>query len=187
MRMKRILVLVMALALASCDKELGVKDPEMEVLPYFDLAGFVDKELNELPDSIRVSKSTRVNGEQKNIEVMLSREELKKEFEIFKEADINKPSFVSAYDTQVRTRYLVHELIEGKKGKLKNMTVTYGNDEVTAVSIEMSEKNTFYSSSTIASMYFSGATFNLDHYSIETTQKIRWMDPNNLKISGVIR
>lgn len=187
MRARNLVVFGFIIALFSCNEGMEADGTEMEVLPYFDLAGFVEKEISELPDSMIVNKGSRVNWEQNNVQVVLSREELAQELEIFKKADINKPTFARSYDTKVVKRFLIHDLMEGEKGKLKNMTVTYGDDQVTAVTIKMKEENIFYSSSTVASLYFSASTFNLDHYSIETTQKIRWMDPNNMKISGSIR
>lgn len=187
MKFQNLFLVLLAFAFYACGPDLEKKQSQMEVLPYFDLSGLIDKEVSELPDSVLVSKGTRVNGDQKFADVVLSREDIAKELEIFKEADINKPTFALSYETQVKGRYLIHELKDGEKGKLKTMTVTYGNDEVTGLTIKMKEENIFYSSTTIASLYLSARGFNLDHYSIETTQKIRWMDPNNMKISGVLR
>ncbi|MHA7130442.1 hypothetical protein [Algoriphagus namhaensis] len=179
--------LILGLGLFGCGSDFGVKDPEMEVLPYFDLKGFVEKELQELPDSIRVVKASQINGQEEINTVMISREDLGKELALFKEADINKPSFVSAFTTEVEGRYLIHELKENEKAKLKKMRITYGEDQVLAVELEMSEESIFYTSTTSAALYFSANGFNLDHYFIETTQQIRWMDPNKLRISGALK
>ena len=171
----------------SCSENtLEVDQPEMEVLPYFDLKGFIDKEINEL-GTVTVIKNSRINGEEKSVEQIYTPEDWKKELAIFVEADINKPTYALSYSTEVDTKYLIHELKEGEKGRLKNMTISYGEDEVTFLKIRLKKESIFYTSTTNASLYFSANTFNIDHYSIETTQKVIFMSPYNVKISGVIR
>lgn len=159
----------------------------MEVLPYFDLKGFIEKEIAELPDSIFVSKGARINWKEDIKTTKLSKEQIAEELEVFVKADINKPSLATAYDTEVVKRFLIHELKPDEKGELKKMTVTYGNDEVTAVELMIKKESTFYNSTTIAKLYMAANTFNIDHYSIETTQKILFMDPNNVKVTGSLR
>ncbi len=178
--------LFLGVAMFSCQGvDSGSK--EMEVLPYFDLKGFLDQELAELPDSVQMAKSSRINWEEAVTSMKMSREDIRQELEVFYEADINKPSFALSYDTRVVKKYLFHELKPGEKGRLKEMMITYIDDKVRAIKIKMKEENTFYSSTTLADIYFSGVTFNIDHYTVETTQKILFMDPNNVRYSGAIK
>lgn len=180
-------ILLISLVGFSCSEStLEIDQPEMEVLPYFDLNGFIEKEIREL-GTVKVIKNSRINGDEQSIEQEYTPEDWEKELAVFVEADINKATYVQSYTTEVDTKYLVHELKEGEKGRLKNMTITYGEDEVTQLTIKLKKESLFYTSTTTAALYFSARTFNLDHYSIETTQKVMFMSPNNIKISGVIR
>lgn len=181
-----ILLLFCATSISCSESTLEVAEPEMEVLPYFDLKGFIEKEIEELGTS-KVSKTSRVNWEEKSVEEVFTAEDWEKELAVFIESDINKPTYALSYDTELVKKFLIHELKPGEKGPLKNMTISYGEDEVTSLTIRLKKESLFYSSTTIASLYFSARTFNLDHYSIENTQKILFMSPNNVKISGVVR
>lgn len=177
------LFLVLIGHLFSCGVQSGT---ELETLPYFDLKGFIELKLNEI-DSVRVIKVTRVQDKEKKLETVYTREELKNEFEVFKEADINKRSLIKAYDTKVSNDQLIHELFPKAEGKVKFMKISYFEDEVSSISIKQVEKNLFYSSITLANIYINNATHKIDHYDIETTQKIWFLKPNNMKISGVLK
>ncbi|EAZ81702.1 hypothetical protein [Algoriphagus machipongonensis] len=159
---------------------------ELETLPYFDLKGQMEQSLEGL-EAAQVTKVSRINGEEITEEVKLSPEQWREELAVFFEADINKSSLVSAYDTQVKNEYLIHELYPDAKGYVKNITVSIINDEVHFITIKMSKENTFYSSVTNAEVYFNNVTKKIDHYAIETTQKIWFLKPNNIKIRGVLR
>jgi len=185
MRLRNSFILAF-LILVSCDVASS-RNPEMEVLPYFDLKGFIDQKLAELPDSVQMAKSSRINWEEALTSKKMSREDIKKELEVFYEADINSPSFAQSYDTEVVKRYLIHRLKPEEKGRLQEMIITYTDDKVSGIQIKMKKDNTFYTSTTIAEIYFSGVSQKIDHYNVETTQKILLMDPNNIRYSGSIK
>ena len=186
MRLKLSFLFLIGL-LFSCENLSSSDANTMEVLPYFDLKGFLDQELAKLPDSVQMAKSSRINWEEGITSLKMSREDIRKELEVFYEADINKPSFALSYETKVIKKYLIHELKPGEKGRLKEMVITYVDDKVTGIKIKLGEENTFYSSTTLADIYFSSATKKIDHYTVETTQKILFMDPNNVRYSGSIK
>ncbi|WP_339875616.1 hypothetical protein [uncultured Algoriphagus sp.] len=156
-----------------------------EKLPYFDLKGFIEMKIQEI-DSVNVIKVSRIQGQENKVESTFSTKDWEEEFSVFTEADINKTSLIKSYDTKVDKATLTHELFPNSKGKVKYIKVTYFEDKVSSVSIKIAEDNMFYSSTTLGEIYMNNSTKLIDHYSIETTQKIWFMDANNMRIQGVL-
>jgi len=178
-----VILLLALVGLFSCVEQT---DTELDTLPYFDLKGFIELKANEV-DSVHVIKVSRVQDQEEKIETVYTREELNNEFEVFKEADINKRSLIKSYDTKVSNDQLIHELFPKAEGKVKFLKISYFEDQVSSISIKQVEKNLFYSSITLGNIYMNNATHKIDHYDIETTQKIWFLRPNNMKISGVLK
>lgn len=164
----------------------GEEGKKMEKLPYFNLSGFFDVEIAKI-DRVTVIKTSRVNGEEKTTELVYSIEDWKEEFLAFYRADINTPSLARAYSTDTKYEYLIHELLPDEKGKVKEIKIKYAKDYPSSITFHSREENLFYSTSTIGEFHLNLATNKLDHYSIETTQKVWFLDPTNLKVSGVIK
>ncbi|GMQ25359.1 hypothetical protein Aoki45_20410 [Algoriphagus sp. oki45] len=178
------LSILLVLVFLSCDS--ARKEVKMEKLPYFDLKGFMDLEVAKL-DGVSVSKVSRINGNEKSAEVTLSSQEWKEEFQAFYEADINKPSLALSYSTNAYYEYLIHELLPGEKGKVKEIKIKYNKDYPSSITFRMKDENMFFSTATSGEFYLNQLTQKLDHYTIETTQKVVFMEPTNIKISGVVR
>lgn len=185
MKIKSIPVVVLFLiSLFACDS--ARQEIKMEKLPYFDLKGFMDLEMAKL-EGVTVSKVSRINGVEKTAEVVYSTQDWKEEFQAFYEADINKPSLALSYSTNAHYEYLIHKLLPGEKGKVKEIKIKYNNDYPSSITFRMKEENLFFSTATLGEFYLNQLTQKLDHYSIETTQKVVFMKPTNIKISGVVR
>jgi hypothetical protein len=180
-----ILIVTFFLALTSCNIGGGSRE-NLEVLPYFDLKGYMEGAVKGLEEA-KVTKISRVNGIDTQVEVTLTEEQWREELDVFFEADINKSSLLNSYDTRVKNEYLIHELLPNAKGVVKNMTISIIDDKVHLIQVKMARENIFYSSVTNADLYISNKTQKLDHYNIETTQKIWFLKPNNIKISGSLR
>ncbi|MEB2779032.1 hypothetical protein U3A58_01410 [Algoriphagus sp. C2-6-M1] len=166
----------------SCVDE-STNTPEKE--PYFDLKGFIEEKIQEI-DSLEVTKVSEIQGEKKQVTVTYSIKDWEEEFAIFKEADINNASQLQSYQTTSTDDLLAHELLPKTKGKVKYIKVTYKEEDVSSVAIKIADDNLFYSSTTLADIYINNATNLIDHYSIETTQKIWFLDANDMKIQGTI-
>lgn len=164
----------------------GEEGKKMETLPYFNLSGFFDVEIAKI-DSVTVVKTSRVNGEEKTVEVVYSAEDWKEEFLAFYRADINTPSLARAYSTDTKYEYLIHELLPNEKGKVKEIKIKYTRDYPSSITFQSQEENLFYSTSTLGEFHLNLATNKLDHYSIETTQKVWFLDPTNIKVSGIVK
>ncbi|WP_111668791.1 hypothetical protein [Algoriphagus litoralis] len=185
MRFKNYLILSVLVWLAwSCAPEGERK--KLEKLPYFNLSGFFDVEIPKIAGAT-VIKTSRVNGEEKTVELVYSEENWKEEFAAFYDADINSPSLAQAYSTDTKYEYLIHELLPEAKGKVKEIKVRYAKDYPSSITFHSREENLFFFSSTIGEFHLNLATNKLDHYSIETTQKVWFLKPTNIKISGVIK
>lgn len=158
----------------------------MEELPYFNLKGFMDLELAKL-DGEEVTKISEIDGEETTVQKTYSLKEWKEEFEAFYSADINTPAMALSYSTEREDEYVIHRLLPDTKGKVKEIRIKYINEYPTSVSIETADKNLFFSTTTTADFYMNLATEKLDHYTIETTQKVWFLDPTHIKISGAVR
>lgn len=173
-------------AFACTPKPQPSAEPIMEVLPYFDLKGYIEQEIPKV-DGAKVAKISRVQQKEESAEVIYSVQDWKEELDIFFQADINKPSLAQSYDTQLNSSYLTHTLLPGEKGKVKEITVRYDKDKPSGITVKLVEENMFYTSTTIGQVYFNVETLTLDHYSVESTQKIWFLKPNNMKIMGAVK
>jgi hypothetical protein len=181
---KLILSGLLVWAAFSCVSPGGEK--KLEKLPYFDLSGFIDLEIGKL-DGAQVTKTSRVNGEEKIVDLTYSIADWKEELESFYQADINTSALALSYSTETRFEYLIHELLPDAKGKVKEIKVSYYKNYPSSITFRMSEENMFFSSATIGDFYLNQTTGKLDHYSVETTQKVWFLKPTNIKISGIVK
>lgn len=162
------------------------EQPRLEKLPYFDLKGFLDLELKKL-DGHKVLKTSKINGEEKEEEQTYSEAQWKEEFDYFYQADINLPSLATSYSTDIQVDYLIHELLPESEGKVKEIRIRYAQSYPAAISFKIKEENFFYTSTTLGVAYMNQATGKMDHYSLETTQKVMFLDPTHIKISGILK
>ncbi|MFC5625346.1 hypothetical protein [Algoriphagus winogradskyi] len=175
-------ILFVLFGLSSCVDEIS---NTIETDPYFDLKGFVEENIQKV-DNVEVAKVSQIQEEKKEVKVVYSIKDWEEEFSIFKEADINKASMLQSYKTTTSDEGLTHEALPNSKEKVKFVKVTYDDGAVSSVSIKIEDDNLFYSTTTLAAIYIDNATKLFDHYSIETTQKIWFLDENNMKIEGTI-
>lgn len=163
----------------------GEEGKKMEKLPYFNLKGFLDLELAKL-DGAEVAKISQINGVEILVEKKYSLKDWKEEFDAFYSADINSPSLAFSYSTETETEYLIHRLLPEEKGKVKEIKIKYLKEYPSSISFKMSDENLFFSSSTSGEFHMNLATNKLDQYSVETTQKVWFLKPTTIKISGAV-
>ncbi|MBS4070140.1 hypothetical protein ACFPIK_16985 [Algoriphagus aquatilis] len=162
------------------------KEGKLEKLPYFDVKSFLDLEIGKL-DSVTVIKTSAINGEEQTEEVVYSIQDWKEEFDYFYQADINIPSLASSYSTETISDYLVHRLLPDSKGKVKEIKVRYFQNYPASITFKMREENLFFFSATSGELYLNQSTGKVDHYLIETTQKVMFLKPTHIKISGLLK
>ena len=168
----------------SCISHEEGKKPD--VLPYFDLKGLLDLELAKL-DGAEVTKISELNGAEKTVGKTYSLQDWKEEFEAFYNADINTPALAASYSTQTEGEYLIHKLLPEAKGKVKEIKIKYLKEYPASVTVVTGEENLFYSTTTIAQFSMNLATDKIDHYTIESTQKVWFIEPTHVKISGAVK
>jgi hypothetical protein len=176
------IILPLVIGLFSCGEPLS---NELETTPYFDLKGFIAESIQEV-DGVDVSKVSQIQEEKNAVEVIYTSKDWEEELAIFTDADINTSSLVQAYKTTSSDTELVHELLPKAKGKVKYIKVIFLAGEVSSVSVKIADDNLFYTTSTLAEITMNDETKRIDHYTIETSQKIWFLDANFMKIQGSI-
>ena len=174
------LLLGAVLACAPTKEELA-----LEKLPYFDLKGFLDLEISKLAGD-SVLKTSEINGEEQIVDLKYASAQWKEEFAAFYEADINVPSLAIAYGTRTTPDQLIHELLPEAKGKVKEISIRYVQNYPAWVTFRLKDENMFYQSTTLGEIFMNQATGKIDHYEIETTQKVMFLSPTHIKIAGII-
>lgn len=153
---------------------------------YFPVKEFVEIQIPKL-NGKSIIKEISINGKIEKSEKTPSTEEWMKELDFFLQADINKPILSGSYETQRSEKYLIHELKEGEKGKIKKIVVQYRGEEIKEISFLSKTQNPFYSSQTRGVLMFHGLTGEIDQYSLENTQEIVFSKPNRMIISASIK
>ena len=163
----------------------NTEEPAMDKLPYFDLKSFINLEINKI-EADSVLKTSAINGEEQVADLVYTSEDWKEEFAAFYEADINVPSLATSYSTRTTPDQLIHELLPEAKGKVKEITVRYVQNYPVWITFRIKEENIFYTSTTLGELYMNQATGKIDHYKLETTQKVLFLSPTHIKIVGTI-
>jgi hypothetical protein len=161
------------------------EEPALEKLPYFDLKSFINLELSKI-EGDSVLKTSEINGEEQLVDLQYDSAQWKEEFAAFYEADINVPSLASSYSTRTTPDQLIHELLPEAKGKVKELTIRYVQNYPAWVTFKIKDENLFYSSTTLGELFMNQATGKIDQYKLETTQKVMFLSPTHIKISGLI-
>ncbi len=159
---------------------------EIDTQPYFDLRGFMEQQVNFLQGA-KVVKESEIQGVGKKVELTFGEKDWREELDVFFRADINTPALATAYGVKKEGDYTIYELLPHSKGKVNEMRVKYSAGNVSEIIVKFSEKNLFYTSHTVASYIMKDTPDQLDHYSIESQQKIWLMEPNRMLIKGMIQ
>lgn len=183
MKMKLYLSFLLLGAILSCAPTK--EEPVLDNLPYFDLKGFINLEISKLAGD-SVLKTSEINGKEQVVDLQYASAQWKEEFAAFYEADINVPSLATTYATRTTPDELIHELLPEAKGKVKEISIRYVQNYPAWVTFRLKDENMFYQSTTLGEIFMNQATGEIDHYKIETTQKVIFLSPTHIKISGFI-
>lgn len=182
--MKRLLALwAVVLITSACATDK--LDPEDQI--YFPLADYMEVWALKL-DSLAVSKTITVNGNRDGIDRIMREKDWLEDFKFFIDADINKPSLKDAYNTTRSKEYLIHELKEGEKGKVKKIVIKYEDENVIKeISFHTESSNPFFETTTRGAIFNRSISGDMDTYVIQKYQKIPFMKPNKMIVRGTIR
>jgi hypothetical protein len=175
-----VLVLMVFVGCSGENKEGG--KPETV---YFPMKDYVEVTAMEL-DKKGIVKELNVNGEKEIIRDTLSTAEWLKELDFFIKADISRPSLAGSYDTQRSQEFLVHTLKGGEKGEVQKIVVKYDGGIIKEVTFNIKNSNPFYSSETRGVLFNQSLTGRLDHYVVETIQKVIFLKPNKMIVNASI-
>jgi hypothetical protein len=170
---------VAAFSMFSCTSS----DPQAQKLkndsPYFDLKAFIDKELIRIGSLRKIKKITSINGitEEKTLDSV----DFHKELQLFKDADINRASWIGKYEVD-STYNEDGNLISLKySANTKDLRTRYLKIEYNGSSIkEIEILNSSYSAFTNSNQVLKYSPFK--GYSIESKQGIRFTDNTQIKI-----
>jgi hypothetical protein len=177
-------ILFLFVAAFSCAP--AAEEPLVDSLPYFDLRAFLDLELKEL-DGMKVTKTSEINGEKQVVKQVYTEQDWKEELDYFYAADINLPSLATSYSTKKYSDNLIHKLLPDAKGKVKELSVSFSQNYPAWITFRIKEEYLFYTTTTLGEASLNQSTGKIDFYSLETTQKVMFLSPTHIKISGVIQ
>ncbi|MEO1055099.1 MAG: hypothetical protein AAFX87_30975 [Bacteroidota bacterium] len=173
-----LLFLVVLCLSASCEN--AIRDTAKRDF-YFDLQSVVDEQIALLSKANpQISKIAKIGDEEEISELTPDQSGWEKEFEIFKAANINKPSLSDVYevttenDASSNLQILIHKPKEGMDPEVKELKVFYLNDIENLHKIEVVYKknNQLFESERTLSIEFEEIAnqFMIKRYSIDGGQ-----------------
>lgn len=159
--------------LTSCMPEIEGKEKET----YFSTKTYFQEVIQSLSqEEITLLKEANINGEQENKTLRISQDSTfwQREFQVFMEADINKPALIGQYrvDTvatkdKVTSQEVKEIQYTAQSDDLRTRTmkvwVTVAEQEVVGIHIETSDKNVIYASGQTLS-YLADKEYTIDAY-----------------------
>jgi hypothetical protein len=163
----------------------NVENSVKEDVVYFPLKDFIEVKAKFLDNQKLLKKST-INGKEQVVEKVLKEEDWLNELDIFIRSDIDNPSLRKSYETKRSEDFLVHQLKEGEKSKVKNISIKYSEGKIIAISVHLKEDNMFYSSDMRASIFMNAMDDSFFQFFIYGTQEVLFLSKNNLRIEGIV-
>src|SRR5690606_28717068 len=102
--------------------------------------------------------------------------EWRRELDVFVQADINKASLASAYETIKNDTLLLHRLKAGEKSSIQEIRISYQADKISRISFIAQLDNLFYSSDTQGELVLDSASGMIGSYRVKSVQKV-WFLP----------
>jgi hypothetical protein len=152
---------------------------------YFPMKDYIEVTALNL-EGAGIIKELNLNGEKETIRDTLTAENWLEELDFFIKADISRPSLAGSYETQRSPDYLIHNLKEGEKGEVQKIVVKYEDEVIKEVSFSIKNSNLFYTSETRGVIFNQSLTGKLDHFVVETMQKVIFLKPNKMIINASV-
>jgi hypothetical protein len=143
------------------------------------------KELNQLYSSpLSVKKTVILDGSTEVIDSV--QVDLKKEWALFEEADLNKPAYALSYEDRSIPGTIQYVLKKGEDLPVRSFKIELDSlGRPSSVDFEISSENLIYSTSKKLSMHlFAGRVVS---YSISGSQALRWFStPTKYSVNGEV-
>lgn len=177
------IAVLISLTLAGC--VVDIKSDGQPETVYFPMKDYIEVTALGL-DGIGIIKELNVNGEKEIVKDTLSEEAWLKELDFFVKSDISRPSLAGSYETQRSSEFLIHTLKEGEKGEVQKIVVRYEGEIIKEVTFHIKNSNLFYNSETRGVIFNKSQTGRLDHYVVETVQKVIFLKPNKMIVKASV-
>lgn len=178
--MKKSKIFLLFLIVFACDSASETK----AVKHYFDTKSELEK-IIEVNNQIKpnVHKVWMYNA--KKSDAMVSDINWNKELKLFLDADLNKSSYVTSYDSVKSLNSLSYSLKKGENLPIRKVSITMDSlgKMVAMKSIRKSENYFFSMGSEIELSIKDG---KLKSYEIVSTEKLLWFDIDSSKVTGKI-
>jgi hypothetical protein len=187
-RYTKIIYLLLGVAIfISCKKEekLPFANPTQIDL-YFPLSDFLNERIADAGPAKRVVKEIRFNDETEEVAITMDNDVWRQELDFFFQADINKASLASSYETTEKPGLLLHQLKPNEKGNIKWIRVRKKYGKVSEIVILSENENLFYRS-TVKGLVKMDDQEGISSYSMSGNQKVWFLSPTNLQVDAKVK
>jgi len=160
----------------SCSDNNKNSKPESGALTYFDIKGYFQAEAKRLSKKKSLVYKEILKNDQKEAK-KIQINNWDKEFSLFIESDINKPSWVSSYSVNKNNDTLVYKALDPDL-RTKEIKILKKAEKLLLISIKNEAANKLYKSE--EELYY----FPDSLYKIIKTQEVRIIGKNHYQISG---
>lgn len=169
-----ILLFFILLFFISCNNSADKK--QKTDLTYFDVKGYFEKEAARLnKDNPLISKTVSINGaiESKHINIP----DWKKELALFSDADMNRASWKGLFKLKKSKDQELYSS-NNEKVPVKELLVTYKNNEVFGIKVLIKNTNSLYTSIDTLTYYADSL------YQVKKVQNIKLLSKKTYTITG---
>lgn len=178
-------VLIVGLIL-SCSQENGQPmDNPTQIEKYFPLKAFVENQI-DLLDGTTVSKSIAIKGKMEETKLRMDAESWRRELDIFIQADINKASLATAYETEERDGLTIYRLKQGEKSAIQEIQVSYEGEQVRQINFKAYQDDFFYKSASEGELIVD-TSGRIEAYEVAGIQNVWFLSPNEMLVKGKIQ
>lgn len=184
--LKRWTIFILLALLWSCKQERHRPlDNPTQIDRYFPLKSFVEDQVNRL-DNASVRKKVGIKGEQEILQQQFSAEEWRRELDVFVQADINKASLASAYETIKNDTLTLHRLKPGEKSSIQEIKVSYKAGKASRISFIAHLDSFFYTSDTQGELVLDSVSGMISSYRVIGLQEVWFLPVNEIDVTGEV-
>lgn len=176
----------MVALILSCSEDNGQPmDNPTQIDKYFQLKDFVENQIRLL-DGATVRKSMLIKGQTEETEVRMDAEAWRRELNIFVQADINKASLATAYETIQRDGLSVHRLKPGEKSAIQEIRVSYEDEDVRQINFKAYQYEFFYTTASEGELVIDSSG-KIHTYQVKGIQDVWFLSPNEMLVKGEVQ